>query len=106
MLCILWENTVHAMEDIERKKMLGRRLVEARRGQRLSQQRAADIVGVARGELVSWEDGEASPSAIQLGCIAMTYGVCAHALLFGAPWMPFDIAAMVRPRVASESAKR
>jgi DNA-binding XRE family transcriptional regulator len=106
MLCILLENTVIAMEDKKRKQMLGRRLLEARRGQRLSQQRAADIIGVARGDLVSWEEGDASPSAIQLGCIAMTYGVCAHALLFGAPWAPFNIAAMIKPQIAGTWVKR
>lgn len=90
------KNSMH-MKDSERYRMLGMRLAEARINQRMSQQRAADIVGVARLELVEWEEGRASPSAIQLGCIAMTYGVCAHALLFGSPWVPFDIEKLVKP---------
>lgn len=94
------------MDDIERKLMLGRRLVEARRGQRLSQQRAADIIGVARLDLVDWESGASSPSAIQLGCIAMTYGVCAHALLFGSPWAPFVFAALLQSEAEALVAKR
>lgn len=86
--------------------MLGSRLIEARRGQRLSQQRAADIIGVARLVLVEWEDGATAPSAIQLGDVAMTYGVCAHALLFGSPWVTFDIAALLKSEVETSSDKR
>lgn len=106
LLCNTVEKHSIAMQDTERKRMLGLRLVEARRAQRLSQQRAADIMGVGRMELVDWEEGKASPSALQLGNVAMTYGVCAHALLFGSPWMQFDVRKILGPTLTGRFAKR
>lgn len=91
MLCILVINTVLLMNLTEQQLLLAKRLLEARQHSRMSQQRAADLMGVSRGELTCWESGEKCPTALQLIGIASTYCICTHALLFGVPFKSFDL---------------
>ena len=83
------------MEISIKRKLLGQRLTEARQSQRMSQQRAADIIGVSRVVLDGWEKGVACPDAIELSEIAMTYCICTHSLLFGVPWETSDVSAIL-----------
>lgn len=79
----------------ERKKLLGRRLKTARRAAKLSQEFAAETLGVTRQSVSAWETGSSCPSAVQLGELATMYCVCAHALLFGEQFRPVNLSALM-----------
>lgn len=66
-----------------RRADIGTRLRAARTAARLSQADVALDLGVTRQAVSSWEAGRSSPTAVQLGDLAMAYGSCAHRLLFG-----------------------
>ena len=72
----------------EQKKLLGSRLKAARTEADVSQDFAAETLGVTRQSVSAWERGASSPSAIQLGQLAAMYCICAHKLLFGEPFQP------------------
>lgn len=75
----------------DRRKTLGRRLRAARIRSKLSQDSVADSLGVTRQALSAWETGGSCPSALQVVDLATVYCECAHALLFGVPWVPLDL---------------
>lgn len=54
----------------------------------MTQDFAAETLGVTRQSVSAWERGASSPSAIQLGQLAAMYCICAHKLLFGEPFQP------------------
>lgn len=70
----------------DKKKLLGSRLRAARIDAKLSQDFAADLLGVTRQSVSAWETGVSCPSALQLGQLAVAYCTCAHTLLFGEPF--------------------
>lgn len=86
-----------------RRKLLGQRLKAARAEARLSQEFAAESLGVTRQSVSAWETGVSVPSAVQLGELATIYCACAHALLFGEPFTHVSVAAMVRRGAAALS---
>lgn len=78
-----------------RKKLLGCRLRAARKRAKLSQDSVADSLGVTRQALSAWETGDSCPNALQITDLAAVYCECAHALLFGVPWVPLDLGALL-----------
>lgn len=86
------------MED--RKTLLGHRLKAARRGAKLSQEFAAETLGVTRQSVSAWETGTTSPSAVQLAELATMYCVCAHGLLFGEQFKPVSLGVLIGQGVA------
>lgn len=78
----------------ERKRLLGHRLRAARGDAGLSQEFAAETLGVTRQSVSAWERGASCPSAVQLGQLATMYCVCAHSLLFGEQFKPVSLGAM------------
>lgn len=79
----------------ERKALLGHRLRCARQNLKLSQGDVADTLQVSRQSVSAWENGVSSPTATQLAELATMYCECAHGLLFGAPFRPMTIAALL-----------
>lgn len=82
----------------DRRKVLGRRLRAARERSKLSQDAVADSLGVTRQALSAWERGGSCPSALQVSDLAALYCECAHALLFGVPWVALDLGALMPAR--------
>ncbi|WP_445228470.1 helix-turn-helix transcriptional regulator [Comamonas sp. MYb396] len=80
----------------EQKKLLGSRLKAARTEADVSQDFAAETLGVTRQSVSAWERGASSPSAIQLGQLAAMYCTCAHKLLFGEPFQPVQLSGLLR----------
>lgn len=80
----------------EKKKLLGQRLKTARREAKLSQEFAAEMLGVTRQSVSAWETGASCPSATQLAELAALYCVCAHALLFGEPFRAVGVDVLMR----------
>lgn len=83
----------------ERKVLLGYRLRCARQRSKLLQEDVADTLQVSRQSVSAWENGTSSPTATQLAELATVYCECAHVLLFGAPFVQLDLAAMSTNRV-------
>lgn len=79
----------------ERRKLLGSRLRAARQRAKLSQGGVAETLGITRQALSAWETGASCPSATQLAELATVYCECAHALLFGVPYQPISLAALM-----------
>lgn len=79
----------------ERRKLLGSRLRAARQRARLSQEGVAETLGITRQALSAWETGASCPSATQLAELATVYCECAHALLFGVPYQPINLAGLM-----------
>jgi transcriptional regulator with XRE-family HTH domain len=79
----------------ERRRLLGGRLKAARQRARLSQGTVAESLGITRQALSAWETGSSCPSATQLAELATVYCECAHALLFGVPYQPINLAALM-----------
>lgn len=79
----------------ERRKVLGRRLRAARARSKLSQDAVAESLGVTRQALSAWETGCSCPNALQVADLAAVYCECAHALLFGVPYVALDLAALI-----------
>lgn len=65
------------------QEAMGIRLRQARKSVRLTQGAAAEVLGVTRQTVSSWERGETGLSAAQLALLSQTYCTCAHRLLFG-----------------------
>ncbi|RYE40791.1 MAG: XRE family transcriptional regulator [Hyphomicrobiales bacterium] len=92
---ILYANTVKEQGMSEgRKKLLGWRLKEARRGVSLSQGHVADTLGITRQSVSAWETGASCPSATQLAELSELYCMCAHSLLFGEAYAPLNLGAI------------
>lgn len=87
----------------ERKVLLGKRLKAARSTAKLSQEFAAEALGVTRQSVSAWERGASSPSAVQLGELAAMYCVCAHSLLFGGQFIALRIDQLIPGRKLSLS---
>ncbi|WP_315128052.1 helix-turn-helix transcriptional regulator [Comamonas antarctica] len=68
------------------KQLFGARLKKARVTAGLSQEDMAEALLVSRQAISKWERGDSSPTALQLGELATMCCVCAHTLLFGAPY--------------------
>lgn len=68
------------------KKLFGARLKEARVAAGLHQEDMAEALMVSRQAISKWERGDSAPTALQLGELATMCCVCAHTLLFGAPY--------------------
>lgn len=77
------------------KKVLGTRLREARKKIKLSQGYVAESLAVTRQAISMWENGINSPSAVQLAELSALYCVCAHTLLFGSPFQPVPLGALL-----------
>lgn len=75
----------------DQKKLLGSRLKAARIAANHSQDFSAEVLGVTRQSVSAWETGVSSPSALQLGRLAVIYCTCAHTLLFGASFSPIQL---------------
>lgn len=54
---------------------LGQRLAQARRAQGLSQEAAAEALGISRQTISKWENGETLPDIQQARALATLYGV-------------------------------
>lgn len=61
----------------------------------MSQDFAAETLGVTRQSVSAWERGASSPSAIQLGQLAAMYCICAHKLLFGEPFQRVQLSSLM-----------
>lgn len=55
------------MTDVERKHRIAYAIRSAREERRLSRPQLADAVGVGRGAVSDWENGETLPSLLNLG---------------------------------------
>jgi Zn-dependent peptidase ImmA (M78 family)/transcriptional regulator with XRE-family HTH domain len=64
---------LHVLESID-ARVIGERLAEARRARRMTQQQAADTLGVARTTVVAMEKGDRRPRAAELHQLARLYG--------------------------------
>lgn len=82
-----------------RRQLLGFRLKAARKQARLSQADVAEALRIKRQSVSAWETGVGGPSATQLAELSVLYCRCAHSLLFGAPFAPVVVAALV-PRLS------
>lgn len=82
-----------------RKEVLGRRLRAARRGNRLSQDVVAEMMGVTRQSVSAWENGVSGPTALQIAELAVVYCVSAHELLFGVEFQKVNVQRLVQSRV-------
>ncbi|MEG2581168.1 MAG: helix-turn-helix transcriptional regulator [Comamonas sp.] len=86
----LYGNTgVYMSKD--QKKLLGSRLRAARIAAKQSQDFSAEVLGVTRQSVSAWETGVSTPSALQLGQLAVAYCSCAHTLLFGEPFTAVEL---------------
>ncbi|MFT4038999.1 MAG: XRE family transcriptional regulator [Thermomicrobiales bacterium] len=63
----------HLLTSID-PAVIGERLAEARRARGLTQQQAADVIGVARTTITAMEKGERRPRATELVKLAQHYG--------------------------------
>lgn len=71
------------MTDIERKQRIAYAIRSAREERGLSRPELAGLVGVGRGAVNDWENGESLPSLLNLGPLCDALGV--HADLFAHP---------------------
>ena len=75
---LLRKGQVHAVQahilDTMDSTVIGERLAEARRARRLTQQDAAEAIGVARTTITAMEKGERRPRATELVALAGLYG--------------------------------
>lgn len=71
------------MTDIERKQRIAYAIRSAREERGLSRPDLAALVGVGRGAVSDWENGESLPSLLNLGPLCDALGV--HADLFAHP---------------------
>jgi transcriptional regulator with XRE-family HTH domain len=71
------------MTDIERKQRIAYAIRSAREERGLTRPQLADLVGVGRGAVSDWENGETLPSLLNLGPLCDALGV--HADLFAHP---------------------
>lgn len=85
------------------KRLLGTRLRKARCVAKVSQEHAADMLGVTRQSVSSWERGQSCPSALQIAQLSTLYCVCAHTLLFGEAFKPLSLGAMIGRAAAQTS---
>lgn len=77
----------HRLDQIE-PGLLGERLASARRARKLTQQDAADSLGVARTTITAMEKGERRPRAAELVTLASLYGRSISDLTRQAPLHP------------------
>jgi Zn-dependent peptidase ImmA (M78 family)/DNA-binding XRE family transcriptional regulator len=61
------------LQDLQ-KKALGKRLLEARQARGLTQEEAAQVIGVARTTLLNIEAGKRAPTTIELAKLAHEFG--------------------------------
>ena len=62
---------------------IGKKLKDARNAAGLTQESAAESLGVSRQTVSKWENGSADPSTTNLLALAKLYGVAAEELLRG-----------------------
>jgi transcriptional regulator with XRE-family HTH domain len=62
-------------------RVLGLRIQEARKARGLTQQDAANVLGVSRPTYIAIEKGQQIPSAGELICLAELYGRSVHELM-------------------------
>ena len=62
---------------------IGKKLRDARNAAKLTQESAAESLGVSRQTVSKWENGSADPSTTNLLALAKLYGVAAEDLLRG-----------------------
>ena len=62
---------------------IGKKLRDARNAAKLTQESAAESLGVSRQTVSKWENGSADPSTTNLLALAKLYGVAAEELLRG-----------------------
>ena len=62
---------------------IGKKLRDARNAAKLTQESAAESLGVSRQTVSKWENGSADPSTTNLLALAKLYGVTAEDLLRG-----------------------
>ena len=62
---------------------IGKKLRDARNAAGLTQESAAESLGVSRQTVSKWENGSADPSTTNLLALAKLYGVAAEELLRG-----------------------
>ncbi|WP_396022791.1 helix-turn-helix transcriptional regulator [Comamonas odontotermitis] len=93
---ILYKKTVNEgpMEEGQ-KELLGVRLKEARKRDKMSQGYVSEVLQVTRQCVSAWETGASCPSAVQLAQLAMLYCTCAHTLLFGRPFQSPEVASFL-----------
>lgn len=61
------------LQDLQ-KKVLGTRLLDARKARGLTQEEAAQVINVARTTLLNIEQGKRAPTAVELAKLAHEYG--------------------------------
>jgi transcriptional regulator with XRE-family HTH domain len=85
-------NREEAMPQQQARKVeVGSRLKECRTDARLSLGDVAEEMGVTKQAVSAWEHGRTKLDALQLGDLALMYGVSSDYLLFGTRMVPQDL---------------
>jgi transcriptional regulator with XRE-family HTH domain len=77
-----------------RRVEIGSRLRDARKGAKLSLADVAQEIKLSKQAVSAWESGRTTLDALQLGNLALLYGVSADFLLFGIKTIPEDLKAI------------
>jgi transcriptional regulator with XRE-family HTH domain len=92
------------MTDIERKQRISHFIQAARKLRGLSRPELAELVGVGRGAVSDWENGETLPSLLNLGPLCDALQVNADLFAHPPPIPESPVNAYLLEREAKEAA--
>lgn len=85
----------------EERRLIGRRLKEARIGACLSQEAVAAILGIKRQAISKWEKGHTLPRSAEWYHLGRLYGASLDWLVYGIMTMPVSQYGIPDPQLAS-----
>jgi len=89
-------------DELAKRRLIGNRLRQAREYLELTQDEAAEAVGLSRSALSLVENGRRKVDAIELGKFAKTYGQSIEALTGGAESLPLPKSVQALARTATD----
>lgn len=91
------------MEDQEVRREIGKRLKEARKAAKLSQEEVAASLKVKRQAVSSWESGETMPEAQKWYRLGIVYGVSLDWLVYGIRTKPITRAPILEKILTADA---